>query len=257
MNKQQSRLGKTFSGFAAAFLMLSISVGASADDSKLMDEKANALLKSMSDFIGKAQTLSFRTRTFFDVVRESGIQIKVGRANQVRLKRPDKLQLHSVSEDGQATTAWFDGSKMTIWTRHANEVSQLEFSGTTDKLIDELVEKHKAVLPTADLLFSDVAAKFKENMISSEYLGLRTVGGVKCHHLSFESTGADWQIWIRADQTPLPCRFVINYVEIKGEPGYMAQFENWSVGGEMDDSLFTAAVPDEVKKVKFEAKTAQ
>jgi hypothetical protein len=40
-----------------------------------------------------------------------------------------------------------------------------------------------------------------------------SVDGVPCHQLSFESPGADWQIWIEADSTPVPRRFVIDFVD--------------------------------------------
>jgi len=75
--------------------------------------------------------------------------------------------------------------------------------------------------------------------------------GVKTHHLSFESAGTDWQIWIEADSSPLPRRFVVTYVKDKGEPQFMAQLDQWSIGGAADASLFKAGVPDKAKKVPF------
>ena len=75
--------------------------------------------------------------------------------------------------------------------------------------------------------------------------------GIKCHQLSFESTGADWQIWIEADATPLPCRFAITYVNDKSEPQFLAQLGRWSIGGEATADRFKAAVPERTKEVKF------
>ena len=50
---------------------------ASAQDEKgPMDEQAISVLKQMSDYLGGSETIAFRARTFFDVVRESGIKIK-------------------------------------------------------------------------------------------------------------------------------------------------------------------------------------
>ena len=118
-------------------------------------------------------------------------------------------------------------------------------------MLDHLSDKYKVNLPVADLMFSDVSKALKESIISSEYLGIRTVQGVKTHHLSFESAGTDWQIWIEADASPLPRRFVVTYVKDKGEPQFMAQLDQWSIGGDMDASLFKAGVPDKAKKVPF------
>ena len=44
---------------------------ASAQDEKgAMDEKALTILKGMSDYLGGSKTISFRAKTFFDVVLE-------------------------------------------------------------------------------------------------------------------------------------------------------------------------------------------
>ena len=117
------------------------------------------------------------------------------------------------------------GSRLTVWFRHLNEAKTLDFKGTTDALLDHLADKHRVNLPVADLLFSNVGNALKESIISSEYLGLRTVQGIKCHQLSFESAGTDWQIWIEADATPVPRRFAVTYLNEKGEPQFMAQLE--------------------------------
>ena len=234
-----------------AILIAFGATAASAQQKGPMDEKAGQILQGMSDYLSKAQSVSFRARSFFDQVRDSGIKIKRARQGHIHLMRPDKLYVESVFEDGAARTTWFDGSKLTVWDRQVNQVRTLDFKGSTDKLIVHLEDKHKVNLPLADLLFSDVGKALKDTIISSEYLGIRTVNGVKCHQLSFESTGADWQIWIEADSTPLPRRFVITYVADKGEPQFMAQLDQWSIGAEAADSMFKAGVPDSVKNVPF------
>lgn len=216
-----------------------------------VDEKAMQILQDMSDYLSKADTVSFRARTFFDRVRKSGIKIKAARVNSILLKRPSHLHANSVSEDGSAQTIWFDGSKLSVWRRHKNEYMELGFKGTTDALVDHLDDKYGINLPVADLLFSNIGEALKANIISSEYLGERIVQGVKTHHLSFESTGADWQIWIEADKTPLPRRFAITYVNDKIEPQFLAQLDQWSLGEDVTGDRFSAAVPEKAKKVEF------
>ncbi len=234
---------------ALAALALLTGLYAPSANAGPMDEKAGKILQSMSDYLAKAGTVSFRVKTFYDEVRESGIKIKAAREGTVLLKRPNQMHVNSIADNGASRTAWFDGSKLTIWDRHINEVKTLDFKGTTDAMLDHLSDKYKVNLPVADLMFSDVSKALKESIISSEYLGTRTVQGVKTHHLSFESAGTDWQIWIEADSSPLPRRFVVTYVNDKGEPQFMAQMDQWSIGGDMDASLFKAGVPDKAKKV--------
>jgi hypothetical protein len=242
--------------FIAAIFTLLVLVAmftgpASAQKAGPTDKKAMQVLQGMSDYLAKAETVSLRARTFFDETRKSGIKIKRAREAKILIKRPNHLHVKSIAENGAARTSWFDGSKLTVWDRHVNQVKTLDFKGTTDALIDHLDEKYQANLPVGDLLFSNVKDALKEGIISSEYLGEKMVQGVKTHHLSFESTGADWQIWIEADATPLPRRFAITYVNTEGEPQFLAQLDRWSIGGEMDETMFKAGVPDSAKKVPF------
>ncbi len=244
----------TVAATLAVLVLLASAYSGSANAEKAgpMDEKAMQILQGMSDHLAKAGTASFRVKTFYDQVRESGIKIKAARKGRVLLKRPDGLHVKSIADNGAARTVWFDGKKLTVWDRHVNEVKTLDFKGTTDALLDHLSDKFQVNLPVADLLFSNVGEALKGSIISSEYLGVRTVEGVKCHHLSFESTGADWQIWIEADATPLPRRFAVTYVTAKSEPQFLAQLDQWSIGGDADASQFTATVPESARKVPLE-----
>jgi hypothetical protein len=216
-----------------------------------MDEKAMQVLQGMSDYLARAKTLSFRARTLFDEVRESGIKIKSARTIQAIMQRPSSLRVLAIADNGSARSAWFDGSKLTVLMRHGNQFMELDYKGNTDDLLEELIEKHEAQLPLADLLCADIAKSFKKSIISAEYLGIKLVNGVKCHHLSFESTGADWQIWVQADTTPVPRRFAISYVNAPEKPEFLASFSRWSIGGEAADDQFKASVPESAKKVPF------
>lgn len=251
------RVGDWFrtSGFSVALgIIIAATAGMTAmaqDERGRMDEKALIALKAMSDYIGGSETISFRSKAFFDVVRESGIKIKAGRSSKITIKRPNHLNILAEGDDGSGATIWYDGSKLTLWLRDKNEAMSLDFSGTVDKMLDQIIEKHDAQIPLADLFYSDVNAAFKKELLSAEYVGIRLVDGVKCHLLSFESPGVDWQIWIEANATPVPRRFVIDFVGLENKPQYMAQMSEWSVGGAVQDYSFVAAVPDTVRTVEF------
>jgi hypothetical protein len=199
-----------------------------------IDEKAMSVLQGMSDYLSKHETVSFRARTFFDVVEESGIKVKMAREVELMLKRPRQLYANTADDAGGVISVWYDGSKLTVWQRSTNEFMALDFSGNTDQMLDELIDRYEFQIPLADLLYSDLMKSFGEHIISSEYI-----------------QGADWQIWIEADATPVPCRFVIDYVEEESQPQYMAQLDAWSLGGELEDFHFTAVMPEGVKQIEF------
>lgn len=219
-----------------------------------MDEKAISVLKAMSSYLGNSKTISFRSRTFYDVALESGTLIKAGRTSTVLLKRPKDLSIQAEGDDGSGTTIWFDGSKLTFWLRNLNEVMSLDFAGTTDEMLNHLIDKYDAQIPLSDLFYSNVDKSLSDDLIAAEYVGLRVVDGVECHQLAFQSPGVNWQIWIEADETPVPRRFVMDFVDSPGKPQYIAQLDAWSVGGDIADYNFVAGVPKSVKQVKFKLK---
>jgi len=237
-------------GFLASLFILA-SGAAQSEETGPVDAEAMQTLERMSTHLAQAKSLSFRALTLFDDVRESGIKVKSARVVRVIMKRPSSLRILAVSDSGGARSVWFDGSKFTVLQRDTSEVMELDFEGNIDGLLDELIDKHEAQLPLADLLYSDIAKGFKQNIISAEYIGTKLVDGVKCHHLSFESTGADWQIWIQADANPVPRRFVITYVTLPEKPELLAAFDRWSLDGDAADYHFMASVPASAKKVAF------
>ncbi len=55
---------------------------------------------------------------------------------------------------------------------------------------------------------------------------------------------------LRRDMVPFYSG-IDTYVNTAGEPQFLAQLDRWSIGGDMDASLFKAGVPDSAKKVPF------
>ena len=236
--------------FALAVATAHPSLALAADDKNVMDQRALKILAGMSDYLAGAQTLSLRAAVLYDQVRASGIKIKGVAMHHIWLGRPDGLQSKSHMDDGSSRRAWFDGKKLVVFFKKQNEYMTLAFDGTVDGLLDELISKYKAQLPLADLLYSDPAKTFGESIISAEYIGEKIVAGVKCHHLSFESTGADWQIWIEADETPVPRRYVIVYVKEEGEPQFAARLDRWQLGEDVEP-LFEPKLPADAKEIPF------
>lgn len=225
-----------------------------AQDTSKIDEKALGLLKEMSDYIGGSQTLKFHVDAYFDMVQEDGSKLKANRGSIVSLKRPKQLNIQAEGDDGSATSIWYEGSKLTMWLRDGNQVMSLDYAGTTDAMLDYLIDEYDVQLPLADLFYADLNASITPELLAARYVGLRTVDGVKCHQLAFRSPGVDWQIWIEADATPVPRRYAMDFIGEDNSPQYMANMSAWSIGGELEEYNFIAAVPDSVEKIDFTLK---
>lgn len=223
-----------------------------ADDKKagFIDAKAIEVLDAMSAYLGKAKTLSFTANTSFDDL-QTGLKTKVFRTTKAYVKRPAGTYAVELTDDGSGRKIWFDGNKLTQYFTHSNKYQELEFKGSNDAAMDELVDKYDARFTLGDLLYTNSAENYKEHMLSAEYMGLKLVGGTPAHHLSFESKGADFQIWVQVGATPLPLRYEITHVDIPSQPEFMSRLTNWVIDGPPNDELFRAIVPAGAKKEEF------
>jgi hypothetical protein len=145
---------------------------------------------------------------------------------------------------------WYDGSTLALLYQEENEYSMVKVPDTIDAMLDHLIDNYEVPIPMADFFYGDVYKAFFDYLISGAYMGQRLVDGVVCHHLSFESTGVDWQLWVEVGEKPLPRRFVITYLNLRGEPEYFAGM-TWDLNPQLDQAMFQFTPPEGAKEVPF------
>ena len=117
-------------------------------------------------------------------------------------------------------------------------------------MLDTVQEDYDLSLPLADILYSDFYAAQEPYILSAAHLGERTIQDVTFDHISVESIGADWQVWIETTVAPIPRRLVMQFVEADGQPEYMATFHRWAVGEPIDEAAFIATIPDDWERME-------
>jgi hypothetical protein len=251
MSKLQS---STRSCLIALLLLLGVAgIGGSVAraEETLFDPRAEEILRRMSDFLGQAKTLKFKTFSLYDVTEPTGIKIKRAVFQDVIMRRPDRLRFHSSLDDGTERDAWYDGARLTIVPKDQKKFAQVEVPETLDLMLDFIQDNYPVNLPMVDLLYSDIYKTAKENLLSAVYLGERKIEGDVLDHLSFESTGADWQLWVEHGDRPVPRRLVITFVNAPGEPEYMAILRDWSFGEDIDDATFQFTPPSDWERFEI------
>jgi hypothetical protein len=217
-----------------------------------IEPAAAEVLQAASKHLASAKMLTFRATMYYDVVGTSGIKTKFVRQIRYFVKRPDRLHVRTIRDDGAQRYLWYDGKTLTRYEPVANTSSRMDVPKTIDALLDHLADKFRVTLPLADLLYGDPHAAFSEHLLSGVYLGKRLVDGAWSHHLSFESAGADFQLWITAGDKPILRRFAVTYVNEPGAPELLAILSDWSPNAYLDDSMFSVTPPNNAKQVPFE-----
>ena len=213
------------------------------------DVEAKALLKSMSDYMGKQLTLSFDYDSTLEVVTKDKQKLQLANSGTVILARPNKI--HAMRTGGFSNVEmFFDGKTLTIFDKGGNSYMQAEVPGTLDNLVDQLRDKYQKPVPGADLLASNVYDALMPEVTDVKDLGSGVIGGTECDHLAFRTKDVDWQIWIAHGDQPYPCRYVITSRDVDQAPQYSVQIRNWKPADKVTNADFAFNNSSNAKKVE-------
>lgn len=243
------------SRFFASMLLACLPAAALAQDengdASLIDPAAEERLIDMSNYLAGAETLQFTAVSFFDEIQESGILVKRFLVHEVRLRRPDRFAFTAAFDDGTVREGWYDGTTLTVAMPQDGRYVQVPAPDTIDATLDMVQQELGRSVPLADILYSDVYAAQQPYILSAIYLGERIIQDTAYDHISVESVGADWQLWLASGEMPTPRMFMIHYVEADNQPEYMAMFSDWAVGEPLDDTVFVADIQENWEQVEL------
>ena len=225
----------------------------SPEEQQRVRDLAEERLRAVSEYLGSAETLRFRASSFFDEVEDSGVKVKRFIVHDVVVQRPDRLHFRSRFDDGTSRVGWYDGVRFVVASETEGVYVEIDAPPTIDALLDMLQQDLGMALPVADLLYSDFFGVQAPHILSAAYLGERRFNDLVLDHLSFESTGADWQLWSEADDTPVPIRMVIEFVHAESAPQYMITLRDVAIGEPVDSTLFQPDLLPEWQQVEPQA----
>lgn len=231
---------------AAAFVIgMAGTMAANADEND-----ARAILKSMSDYVGSQESVSFTYDSALEVMTKEGQRLALVSSGSVALKRPDNF--HTTKSGGfTETETFYDGKTLTILGKNKNAYVQVDAPGSFDELIEMMATDLDRSPPAADLLLSNSHDQLMKGVTDVKDLGSGVIGGVECDFLAFRAEEVDWQIWVAHGDKPYPCRYVVTSKNIEGQPQYSIQISNWSTDSGAESSGF--AFENKTDATKIEA----
>jgi hypothetical protein len=215
-----------------------------------VSERADQLLKQMSDYIGSAEQLTFHANISFDHVLPSGQKLQFAATEDVALKRPDGLYVEWQSDLGDRQF-WYDGKSITLHDPASSFYATAPAVADLDTMLDQLVSKIDFVPPLADFLYHDPYRSVRARLQYGIDLGLNQVDGRSCRTLAFVERDIDWQIWIDPGPQLTPCKLVITYKTQPGQPQFTAVFTDWDFAPRIAESVFTPDLPPGTERVPF------
>lgn len=211
---------------------------------------AKELIDKMGTFLNMAKQFSFHSEVMFDDHLPSGQKIQFAAAEDVSVRKPDRIYVDYKSDLG-SKKFWYNGKTITLLSPLHNSYSTIEAPPNIESAINLLMKDYGFTVPLGDFLFSDPHRTLMENVEAGIYVGPGDVNGVDCQHLAFVEKYIDWQIWIEDGKEPIPRKVVITYKTMPGSPQYIAVLSDWNFEKSLPDSLFSANLPKDAKNIDF------
>jgi hypothetical protein len=208
------------------------------------------IVRQACDFIKAQSSFTMSSTDTMDHVQDDGQKIQRETSRSFRLQRPDRLAADAKGDDVDRLF-WYDGEEITILDRKENIYAAIAAPDTIDAAIDFTVEQLDVSLPLTDWLYSDPYVFVGGALEGATYVGLQDVDGVTCHHLSFSSPDADWQLWVDSGDQPVPRMIAITYTGVDESPTYTARISAWEFDPALPGGTFDARIPEGVEKIPF------
>jgi hypothetical protein len=221
-----------------------------AEVPKGVDEKADALLKKMSNTLASTKRFEVDVAHTMEAVTKKGQKLQFAAESEVAVERPAKLKTDRLGPIAD-TQFLYDGKQITVYGKRAKLYAQAPAPKTLDKTIDFAREKFDLDAPGADLLYSDPYKILMEDAVSGKYLGMEPIGDRMCHHLAYRGHDTDWQIWVQDGAEALPCRFVITSKKVEGQPQFSMTFRRWNLSPSFSADEFVFSPPKDAMQIDF------
>ena len=216
----------------------------------VIDPMVSALVKKMGNRIQNAKEFSFHTEISYDDVLPSGQKIQFAAAQDVSVKRPNKVFAEYMS-DVESREFWYNGKSVTLLDKHRNLTTNTKTAATIDGTLSEIMNKYGYTPALSDFIYSDPHKTLMENVIAGFYVGLGDVNGTECHHVAFVEKYIDWQLWIGTGNNPVPRKLVITYKTVSDSPQYVVVFSDWNFNKSIPNSVFEPKLPPGVKEINM------
>lgn len=222
---------------------------ASAQAADVVPANVRTALDRMAEAMKGLKSFEIRANVNSEEVLEDGQKIQSSGLLTIAARRPDRLYL-DLNSERRKRTVYYDGKQLTIYGPTKGYYATVAAPPTTRELISTLSDRYNLDTPLADLFEWGEKGVKLDDVKSAMYAGPDRIGDTLCEHYAFRQTEVDWQIWIRKDGNPLPCKIVITDTTDPSQPQTSTVF-NWTENPTLDDTRFAFTAPEGSHRIEL------
>jgi hypothetical protein len=244
----ETRVGSRRRGTLRKLLLLAAAFAVMAPGAWAQAKDAKAMLKAMSDYVGRQQTIEFTFDSDIEIITPQMEKIQFTNSGESLLSRPDKLRSHRVG--GYADVAMTcDGKKVSVLGKHLNVYAQFDAPGGLDQLFEALRAGHGVSFPFLDLLLANSYDTLVAGVMEAKHIGRGVIDGRECEHLAFRNFDTDWQLWIELGAQPIPRKMIITSKTLNSAPQYTLRVKTWKTDVKPAADAFVFVPPANAKRI--------
>jgi hypothetical protein len=223
---------------------------AEAPTKLILEPRAMALLKAMSDRLAAAKSMSFTATVGYEFPSQLGPPILYTTRYDVTMRRPDRLKILQPG-DGPASEFYYDGKSMMAYAPKENLVAIADAPPTIDEALKKAFQTAAIYYPFTDLLVDDPYAAIASTGKLAFYIGPSdVVGGAKTEMLAWADDDVFVQAWIGADDK-LPRRVRAVYSADPLRLRHDMELSNWQLDPPVTDETFISAKAAAAPHIEF------
>jgi hypothetical protein len=243
-------LSQSLSALGACVVLAAAVPGAVSAQPAGVEPRADAVLRSMTGYVGSQQKFSVTAETTLEVVTTEGQKIQFTAPATMTVVRPNKLVAQRRG-DIVDQMMFYDGKSLTLYNPSTRHYATVPAPATLDAMLDMAYQQLDLIAPGADLIDTRAYARLMQDVQSGVYLGTAVVAGQRCHHLAYRALEVDWQLWVREGDTPAPCRYVITSKTVAGAPQFAVQILKWDTSPDVSAARFRFVAPAGTQRIEF------
>jgi len=229
---------------------------AGADEQEgVIDPKADAALRRMSDYLGSLKSFRVETTTVDEMITTDGQKLQAVQESTVTVRRPGELRIERVSPAGHSVFI-DDGKQFGLYNKDKNIYATASAPPTLDAAVDDARDRLHIDAPAGELIVPNSYGALTDGLVTGRYIGLEPIDGVMAHHLAVTKENTDWQIWIKDGPDAVPLRFVITSKDMRGQPQFTAMMHNWQPNASVSANAFVFTTPAGAKRVDLTERKA-